>query len=243
MTSYLIRHEACPKCKALGKDRNNDNLGIYSDGHMWCFSCDYYVPTNPIKRFREKESRDAPKGEPNTLPYDVSNEISERASTWCREYGISDNTLKRNYVLWSENQQRLIFPYYIEGELQAWQGRYFGNENKPKWFTQGDIDNILYTLGKPTQTICLVEDIVSAIKIASHIHSSPLFGSHISNNRFTRLSRYYKDVYIWLDPDKRKEAIKFASKGRLFGLDCKVIVSDRDPKEHTHEEIQGYLND
>jgi len=36
--SEFIRHEPCPECKS------KDNLGRYSDGHAWCFGCNYREP-------------------------------------------------------------------------------------------------------------------------------------------------------------------------------------------------------
>jgi len=40
--STFIRHEACPKCRETGNDRDGNNLARYSDGHGVCFSCGYY---------------------------------------------------------------------------------------------------------------------------------------------------------------------------------------------------------
>ena len=40
--SFVLDKVRCPKCAAAGKDKHNDNLAIYSDGHHYCFSCGYY---------------------------------------------------------------------------------------------------------------------------------------------------------------------------------------------------------
>lgn len=42
MTSKLIRKEQCPECAKLGRDTSQDNLGVFDDGHSYCFSCEYY---------------------------------------------------------------------------------------------------------------------------------------------------------------------------------------------------------
>jgi len=47
-TSKLIRHEQCPDCAKHGKDTAGDNLGIYDDGHSYCFSCGYYLRGNEL---------------------------------------------------------------------------------------------------------------------------------------------------------------------------------------------------
>lgn len=243
--SHLIKMDQCPTCAKKGKDRGKNNLGIYSDGHQWCFSCGYYLPTNPIQRIKTQVQDVEPVYKGITLPADFGNEIPKDAYEWLKQYDIPDTTIKRRLIGWSESWQRLIFPYFIEGELVAWQGRYFGNDpirqKRQKWFSQGPLENILYVLGVKTTTLCLVEDIVSAIKLCPYVQTSPLFGSVISAKRFSRLSKFYTDVIIWLDPDKYKEAIKFANLGRTFGLNCRVILSDKDPKEHTIDEIKEYL--
>src|SRR5229473_6046721 len=43
-TSKLIRRERCPECAKHGRDISEDNLGIFDDGHGYCFSCEYYSP-------------------------------------------------------------------------------------------------------------------------------------------------------------------------------------------------------
>lgn len=40
--SELTGREACPRCKEQGGDWNNDNLALYSDGHGFCFACNFY---------------------------------------------------------------------------------------------------------------------------------------------------------------------------------------------------------
>lgn len=39
--SVFVHRAACPKCQAVGRDSNGDNLAVYSD-HSYCFSCKFY---------------------------------------------------------------------------------------------------------------------------------------------------------------------------------------------------------
>src|SRR5258708_1285241 len=48
VNSKLIRRERCPKCAEEGRDTSEDNLGVYDDGHVYCFSCQYYSPTRSL---------------------------------------------------------------------------------------------------------------------------------------------------------------------------------------------------
>ncbi len=42
VTSKLVSRERCPQCAEAGRDISEDNLGVYDDGHSYCFSCEYY---------------------------------------------------------------------------------------------------------------------------------------------------------------------------------------------------------
>jgi hypothetical protein len=245
MTSHHLHNTTCPKCKQEGKDNGNDNLAVYSDGHVWCWSCGYYASGSRTKAFsiRNQQPKESirPQQHSIRLPSDCDTGIPRQAIRWIENYALTKNTLMKHNVLWSESWQRLIFPYYIEGNLEAWQGRYFGTEKDVKWFSQGKLNDIIYTLGEKSNSLVLVEDIVSAIKVSAIKQCSPIFGSVISNNRLLRLKNFYDTLYIWLDPDKRKESLQFANKARLFGFTCYTIFSDKDPKETSMEEITTCL--
>jgi len=239
MTSHVLRHEQCPQCKAIGKDNERNNLAVYSDGHQWCFSCNYYVHGNTITRYTAKpiESKAT-----LALPSDATPDIPKEAREWFCSYGFDDNTIKKHNLLWSERKEMLLFPYFLEGDLLGWQGRTFGaDKTKRKWFTQGEVDTFIYTVGKRSNTLVLAESIVSAIKISRVQEASPIFGSHISNQRLLRISKLYDKIVIWLDPDKRKEAIKAAKTAQLFGLETHVVIADKKPKDYSIEEISIYV--
>lgn len=245
---FLKNHQQCPACKKLGKDNGRNNLGVYSDGHHYCFSCGYFHPGNQIKNFVQSNRQMDVNAQPSNynicLPTDSNIRIPSKATQWLFQYGLDKNALIKYNIMWSESRQFLLFPYFIEGRLVAWQGRYFGLDPAiGKWHTKGNVEKIHYTIGLPSTSIVLVEDIISAIKVSRVCLSSPLFGSVISNHKFTLLRKYYDTIYIWLDPDKTKQAINFGYKGGLFGLDCRVIVSGKDPKEYSTEEIEKYLYD
>jgi 5S rRNA maturation endonuclease (ribonuclease M5) len=51
-------------------------------------------------------------------------------------------------------------------------------------------------------------------------------------------------VNVWLDPDAagQRGATKIIKQLRLFGIEYRNIISTRDPKLHTREEIRSYLS-
>ena len=54
--SNFVRHEPCPNCNS------RDNLARYSDGHAYCFGCEYREPavgeTNEFKNEKNKNRYD-----------------------------------------------------------------------------------------------------------------------------------------------------------------------------------------
>ena len=236
-----ISHEACPKCRREGNDRTGNNLARYNDGGAYCFSCGYWEAGNGLSSI-SKETEESP----NTisLPRGVSQVLPKRALDWLQKYSLTDHDIKLNNILWSEYHQRIIFPIIISGNLEGWIGRAVESSVIPKVYTRGMLHESNYIIGNLSgMSIVLVEDIISAIKIAGTFEYSvlPLFGSHITSRRLLTLRRYYDNIIIWLDKDKEKESIKFAQRARDFGINCRSVITDNDPKEYTHSEILSFL--
>lgn len=243
MESWLLRHEACPECRKNGKDKAGNNLGVYSDGHTYCFSCGVSNASFSSRIANFDKTSTAEKVEQIvTLPEDCSFTYPKRAFKWIEQYELSNNDLLTNGVLWSDKHQRLIFPVYGDYKLLAYQGRYFGADlNEQKWFGRGNLKNVFHFLGKNETKLVLVEDIVSAIKVGHIMQTMPLFGSAISIERFKRIKFLVKpqtEVMIWLDKDKAKEALRFQRRGSLCGLNTRVIITEKDPKENSYGTIR-----
>lgn len=235
-----VKHERCPQCAKLGKDKHGDNLAIYDDNSDYCFSCGYSTHANSTKVPQERGSK-----QPIYLPLDVDNFIPQFCCEWLQKYQLDELDYIQNKLFWSESLQRLIFPIFNTEGLLAWQGRYFGtNPKEAKWYSIGNMKIVYHILGqKQRDSLVLVEDIVSAIKIAKYGHQSmPLFGSHIGMERLLFLRKLIDKIIIWLDPDKNKEALSTARLCDSLSISSRVILSDRDPKDHSFEAIQKLLD-
>lgn len=147
----IVNHVACPACVAKGRDRHGDNLGVWPDGHKYCFSCHHYEPpTSWAKVFHhiamlQHKQNNNNKGLPEgglddfvTMPNDCSNTIPIPGMTYLRKYNLTATEIAENGILWSEKgifvktkstlaAPLLIFPYYGFGALQGWVGRNLGN--------------------------------------------------------------------------------------------------------------------
>jgi len=240
--THCVGHSQCPECAKLGKDRDANNLANYSDGSSYCFSCSYYISANGIKAIKESKTKAT---RSIGLPRDVDQKLPRKAWDFLRQYELDEHDIKINTILWSEHWQRLCFPVFDTTGLLAWQGRYLGDDKtKPKWFSQGDLKNIIHIVGNKQSNVCvLTEDLISAIKVGkTHLVSaSPIFGSHVSTQRILHLQLLYDTLYVWLDKDKQKESIKFSNNAGMLGLNSRSVITDLDPKCYSIEQIKRLL--
>ena len=236
--SEFIKHKPCPNCGS------KDNLAEYTD-HDYCFGCGFTSKSKP--RIRTTDDKTRPVS--IALPDDCEPYIPAIASDWMNQYGITQNELIANRVLYSESRTLLVFPYFAShNQLLGWQGRYFGtNPKHPKWFTKGYIKDFIHILNldkaRKSGTIVYVEDIVSAIKVGRVYGSVPVFGSFINRTHSIRLGKLGITKFLcWLDPDKFRESHKFAREINDMGYKAYVVESDKDPKDYSTDNIKLMLD-
>lgn len=238
--SQFIGHEPCPDCGG------SDPLGRWDDGHGYCFNCGRYERgTNAEKLKRIKE---LPAGVFTVpcppLPIDWVITLPEEARNWLQKYGITYVETSKQGFRWSDSHQALIMPVYDDfGTLQFWQIRSFGKNFAKKYLTFGSKEGYDHIIGDLShETLVLVEDYLSAIKVGRWAAACPLFGSEVSIERKNRLVHKFKSLILWLDFDKRKSAIAWKIANRaFFEKDVNVIWNEKDPKACTDEQIQKQL--
>jgi hypothetical protein len=243
-SSQFLRHEACPRCRESGKDREGNNLGVYDDGHTHCFSCGHYTPSDAVKNVERMVAANDVRVEKKGiyLPDGTTSTIDAMGLEWLSKYGIKWNEVQDNGILWNKTRMQLIFPYRDgENNLLAFQARCFALNDTKKWITYGNVNDLTHLLGDSEGAIIVVEDIVSAIKVSRHSRCMPLFGSHLSLQRMNRLRFLTKKLLLWLDGDKYPQAMRYAAKAAILGMDVHAIYSEKDPKEHTDEEILSVI--
>lgn len=239
-----ISHTQCPECAKLGKDRGHNNLANYSDGSSYCFSCSYFI--TGTHAFFSKEKPSKTESISIVLPRDSTTELPDVAYEFLKKYNITVTDIQNNSILWSPLCERIFFPILdSDNSLLAYQGRYLGTDTKkPKWYSQGDLKNICHILGnRKAPTLIVTEDIISAIKVShdTKVKTMPLFGSHISIAKLLQIKPLCDILVVWLDKDKEKESIKFVNIANKIGLKALSIITEKDPKEYTDEEITQWL--
>ena len=240
-------HEPCPKCGS------RNNLARYSDGSAWCFGCHYHEkPT--VSRYvfdRVSQSSQARKADDEfpRIPDDAGTSFAGEAVEWLAKFHCSIPMAIKHGVLWSPSWRQLI---YQLGSV--WQARNFDPEKlaKRKNFTSGDVNdcNHVYSSSDGSSggstghdpKLVIVEDPLSALRIASVCDSMPLLGSHLATHRLNAVAKLYSSLVFWLDSDKLKESREMAERAKLIGLDIRVIHTSDDPKCHTDEQIKEILS-
>lgn len=130
--SHELHKEQCPQCAAKGNDTSEDNLSVYSDGHVYCHSCEYFA----------NGDGEAAEEEVYEKPFDILNgrcvaiptrKIKEKT---CQKFRYE--VAKDEFGTWQQ-----VANYYVENKLvaqhtrtQSKQFRWRGNTNGVELFGQ-----------------------------------------------------------------------------------------------------------
>lgn len=234
----FLHFEECPKCVAGGRDKAKDNLGRYSDDSGHCFSCGFHVFPKHIVR-KVEENVDESK---TVLPVDFSREVPAAGWKWLLQYGLSYSYWKP-YIGYSETHDRLVFTFGQPPRFSI--GRSLSDEpSKRKWRMWGDGHGYVEILGNKTggSSCVLVEDLISAHKVAQVSPCICLFGTNIHDVAVQELVRFNGPTTLWLDRDQYTLLPKKIGRLQTFlRHPVRYVSTDKDPKEYSSEEIKEHL--
>jgi Zn ribbon nucleic-acid-binding protein len=226
--SKFLGHTACPKCGS------RDNLGEYED-HFWCFGCKYHMRKTDTASLRLRLNRHNTE-EQSVMKLSNIKELPRKAMEWLLSYGISQEEIDKYGIEWNVKEEMLV----LMQTARYWQARTF-NSRRPKYMSEGSKPLTIYGQG---DTIVIVEDIISAIKIArlqDEYCACPVLGSSLSYDMENQIVESFKKTAVWLDRDKAKNALRISRKLKQRGLESRVVVTDEDPKEYSKGEIRTWL--
>ncbi len=235
----FLRHEPCPRCGS------RDNLGVWEDGHKWCFGCGYHESSpasiaNLKKRVTQMENNN---NNGNVAAIDSSTfttVIPTKAMGWLKKYGLTDAEIIHYGILWNERKDSLVFCIRDEFGITLTNERYFGtNPDHPKYITNGHKNtNTVYLLNKQTpNSLVMVEDFVSAIKVARFANCLPLFGNTIPDSALKWAVERFKCLRVWLDMDKASESLGQAARASQWVTNTRSIITELDPKEYGNNQL------
>lgn len=226
----FLRHEPCPSCRQQGKDKRGNNLARYVNGKAFCFACGY----------REKSQQTAAEihTEPVVIapqpPTDLSKTLPAANYNWLRKY-LSHEQIMGNFW-YSKKLDRHLFRFLDFYEARSVTGA------EPKTYCVGEKPPLVFAKVSMDETLVLVEDVVSAIKLSEVVPAMPLFGTGMNTGIRDFLHKCgYSDIIIWLDRDKYDRSLFFRKYLQGCGKQARVISTNRDPKDYTVEELQLIL--
>lgn len=253
----FVKHTSCPHCGS------RDNLGVYSDGSVFCFGCHYAArgTTSPWVGERNGKTEECD----DKLHIRGTTAIDARAVSWLASYGISVHECLHHGFRWDEQWEQLLFPLYREdGSLCCLQAKNFNLQraSKAKYYNTGDKtehrtiysnrghgtvsqEQVSFPLPEHVRagksTCCLTEDLISSVKVSHVCDAYPLLGTSITKEVLVWLSKRYTSLVVWLDDDKWREGRGIADAAKLLGLSATALLTPLDPKCYDEQTIKEYL--
>lgn len=179
-----------------------------------------------------------------TLPEYIrtTTNLTEEANKIRFEYLDRYPWLKKKDLLWDVKDDRLVFPIFDEkGDIVEAIGRSLGWRTKPKWKVYGNGEVPYITKADNHGTIIIVEDAVSAERIAdAGVNSCALLGTYMRDSYIKYLKLFYNAI-IMLDSDVPKESAKVKTALSQYML-CEVnLLTDVDIKDMSEEQFNEFV--
>jgi hypothetical protein len=222
----FLHHTACSNCGS------SDANAVYADGSLFCFSCSNYV-ANEISGYVSDHQK-AQEHSEIFVPHDIGNEFPQECIDWINKYEITVADLISYGIKWSPSRKQLIYIYQkIKDDkgIGCVQARNFAGG--PKYYNQGDVNDVLPIYSSGSSDLIIVEDVMSAIKCtkAWFVDALPLLGSHLSYYKMALLKgKKYERVWFWLDHDKYSQSVIMGNRLKMMGIQSDIIVTEEDPK-------------
>jgi hypothetical protein len=166
------------------------------------------------------------------------------AAVWLYKAGLGRDEIGRLGIYYHPPSDRVVLPVYSAGVPVFYQARAYQKGRMPKYLGPTPRPPTLHPRwGLSSFVPTLTEDILSAMKIGLVAQGWAVLGTRVSDHMVAELMKVGR-CYTWLDPDAagRRGAAKIVKQLRAYGLEVRDIVSERDPKLHTRDQIKEYLH-
>lgn len=225
--------------------------------HAWCHRCNdkgwQPPPTeslaDKVARLARMRAGDESLGTVERmggLPLPQVREVSQwppESALWFYKAGLGRAEIGQLGAYYHPPSDRVVLPVYKDGVPVFYQARAYQKGRLPKYLGPTPRPPTLIprwgAFGVPT----LTEDILSAVKIGLVAEGWAVLGTRVPDHMVSELMKIGR-CNIWLDPDAagRRGAAKIIKQLRAYGLEVRDIVSARDPKLHTRDEIKELLH-
>lgn len=240
------RH-TCPQCKA--KHELSFRIQRIPEGLLYnCFraKCGLRgfissIPgTTSVDKSAPKTKTFVPKeykGTFDPIPLDVLSTMEER-------YGLTAGEFAHQGIRYDSSRDRLVMPLF------DFRGEIFGYETKAMPGCSDAVKAIRYGLRETTgihyarkgqygsESICLVEDVLSAVKVSRYVAAVALLGHNLTDVMVSELRKQTDTLILMLDNDVQKKALYYRKKYKFFFRNFLVVLLSNDPKETDDTELK-----
>jgi hypothetical protein len=184
------------------------------------------------------------------LPRDFTREVPAVAWKWLLQYGLPYSYWKP-ITGFTETESRLVLTHGRPIETSV--GRFIpsdrqnAGEGVRKWKQWGDKSRSATVL-EPKDSgsyegVVVVEDLISAHKVAQVCHCLPIFGTSLYPKAIQALRALKRPVTLWLDEDQGEVLPRKINRLQTF-LDVPVrfVKTRKDPKDYSPQEIKEILD-
>lgn len=247
----LSNSRDCPFC---GSNHKAKPFCVYEDGYH-CFSCGASHRGNRCfnaKREAEFKSCDELIGD-KVYNFDSFSSVTR---LFLNDYFVSHKHIEKHHAFeLYDGRYWLVMPVIINNEILFYQRRCM---NVREILASGS--KISASSSIKSDTICIVEDFISYMRVAEHVDALCLFGTKLNGSDLEMITSYH-NICVWLDNDELKSinsgqnAAKKICKNIEYTLRLKHnrrsylkqdttlynICTDQDPKYYSDSEIIGIL--
>lgn len=249
--TFLTSSSDCPSC---GSQHKGKPFCVYENG-AHCFSCGYtksYDHSYTMARDVQIHRTSFPDACFDPAQFSITN------LKWLAKYHVDAATIKK-YLIAETRNGGLILPYFKDGQLMCYQTRW--NVEPRLIVSRGSKIPALFTILE-SRTLVIVEDFISAIRLADHVHAVCLWGTKAPYLYLKMWFKQYDNILVCLDNDKDKktnsgqEAAKkicntlnsiLQSNNKRYGFGqsddktIKLVVTDCDPKCYSPSELKQLI--
>lgn len=231
-------------CPACGKDRHF--FINTTTGKSWCHKCEVRGSSwkDTLRLLKAKEDTDVsffPRQSkiPSVIrfPEEATTNFSLEARAYLADRDVSAEVVRNYHITYCPSGKyamRLIIPVTNEGKIAYFVARTINPQEKLRYlYPEGQRSHLLFNFDKVKGLLdenktCIIVEGIFDILPHEYLRKTAvaLLGSSLSRAQEYRLMSTFRRVFVWLDPDKLKEAWEIGRKLNADG--CVVFIVEQE---------------
>lgn len=193
-------------------------------------------------RSRQQADKEIGAAPPTPVVTDLT-QWSPNARLWLYKAGFSPRDIARLGWYYHPPSKRVVLPVVQDGTLVYWSARAVERGQQPKYLNPRASAKVIPTYGTG-DCVVLTEDILSAAKVGKVTESWSMLGTSCKTNLVAACVQAQRPILVWLDDDTagHKGAVRTLRTLRAAGVKVGRIMSDRDPKNHSTDDIRTLVD-